>query len=81
MKHEYARATVLGKGGTSCCTILLPPSLNTGSVIQRDSALLKIFNDMFEAVDLEWTRFLVALDLFGAFDTFDYSILLRALSK
>ena len=45
------------------------------------TALLKIVNDMLEAVDLGRITVLVAVDLSGTFDTIDHSILLSTLES
>ena len=44
-----------------------------------ETALLRITNDLFEAVDAKKANVLVALDLSAAFDTIDHSVLLRRL--
>ena len=44
-----------------------------------ETALLRITNDLFEAVDAKTANVLVALDLSAAFDTIDQSVLLRRL--
>ena len=42
---------------------------------------MKMFNDMFEAVDLDRNIILITLDLSIAFDTIDHSILLKRLES
>ena len=44
-----------------------------------ETALLRITNDLFEAVDAKKANVLVALDLSAAFDTIDHMVLLRRL--
>ena len=44
-----------------------------------ETALLRITNDLFEAVDVIKAKVLVTLDLSAAFDTIDHSVLLRRL--
>ena len=46
-----------------------------------ETALLRVKNDIMQALDRQHATFLVLLDLSAAFDTIDYPILLRRLSQ
>ena len=46
-----------------------------------ETALLRVQNDIIQAVDLEYEVFLVLLDFTAAFDTIDHSILLTRLEQ
>ena len=64
---------------------ILPHFKRYQSIYRRcqstETALLRIFNDVYGASELKMATVLVALDLSAAFDTLDHSMLLRRLSE
>ena len=54
---------------------------STDQVHSTETTLLRVQNDLLQAVDNEWGAILVLLDLSAAFDTIDYQKLLNLLNQ